>query len=282
MPTDTSKNCAEPGNNERGLSSEEARKVEKQANVSSPAVYAIVRAEGAQELGRPATSLWWSGLAAGIAISSSLFMQGFLEGYLPDQPWRPLVSKLGYCVGFLIVVLARLQLFTEITITAVLPLLANRTTHSLRMVLRLWAIVFVANMSGTAMASVLAIHAHIASREQIASFHAVARPLIENNAFDLLMRGIPAGFLIAAMVWMLAAAKNAHFWIIAMMTYLIAIAGLTHVVVGSAEVFLLMFSAQLDPWRGVFGVLLPVLAGNVIGGTGLFAMLAYGQVKEEI
>ncbi len=265
-----------------GLSREETKKVEKQTNVSSPVVYQIVRTEGEQELARPAVSLWWSGLAAGLAVSSSVFMQGFLEGYLPDVPWRPVISKFGYCAGFLIVVLARLQLFTEITITAVLPLLADRTMRSLRLMLRLWAIVFAANMAGTALASLMAIHAHLASAEQLASFYAVAQPLIEKDWFDLLMRGVPAGFFIAAMVWMLAAAKNGHFWIIAMMTYLIAIGDLTHVVVGSAETFLLMFSGQLDPARGIFAVLLPALVGNVIGGTGLFAMLAYGQVKEEI
>ncbi len=267
---------------ERALSSEESRKAKNQANISSPAVYQVVRAEGAQELARPTLSLWFSGLAAGISISSSMFMQGFLEGYLPDTSWRPLISHFGYCAGFLIVVLARLQLFTEITLTAVLPLLAERSLRSLRAVLRLWGIVFIANMVGTALASLMAIHAHIATPEQLASFQAVAHPLIEKTAFDLLMRGIPAGFLIAAMVWMLAAAKNGHFWIITMMTYMIAIGGLTHVVVGSAEMFLLMFSGQLEPLHGIFGVLLPALVGNVIGGTGLFALLAYGQVKAEI
>jgi formate/nitrite transporter FocA (FNT family) len=282
MTGKTDKNSNKIEVRERGMSREDNRKIEKQTNVSSPVVYQIVRAEGEQELIRPAISLWWSGLAAGIAVSTSMFMQGFLEGYLPDVPWRPVISKLGYCVGFLIVVLARLQLFTEITITAVLPLLADRSARSLRLMLRLWAIVFVANMAGTALASLMAIHAHLASPEQLASFYAVAQPLIRHGWFDLLMRGIPAGFFIAAMVWMLAAAKNGHFWIITMMTYVIALGDLTHVVVGSAEMFLLMFGGQLAPLHGIFGVLLPALVGNVIGGTGLFAMLAYGQVKEEI
>ncbi|MFP5405458.1 MAG: formate/nitrite transporter family protein, partial [Gammaproteobacteria bacterium] len=183
---------------------------------------------------------------------------------------------------FLIVVLARLQLFTEITITAVLPVLADRTMRSLRLMLRLWGIVFAANMAGTASASLMAIYAHIATAEQLAGFYAVARPIMEEHWFDLLMRGIPAGFFIAAMVWMLAAARNGHFWIITMMTYVIALGAFTHVVVGSAEVFLLMFSGQLEPLRGIFGVLIPALVGNVLGGTGLFAMLAYGQVKEEL
>ena len=40
---------------------------------------------------------------------------------LPESAWRPLVSKLGYSVGFLVVVLGRQQLFTENTLTVMLP-----------------------------------------------------------------------------------------------------------------------------------------------------------------
>ena len=45
--------------------------------------------------------------------------------HLPDAPWRGLVTALGYPVGFLMVVLARQQLFTENTITVVLPVMAE-------------------------------------------------------------------------------------------------------------------------------------------------------------
>lgn len=267
---------------EHGLSPSENREVEDQTNVSSRVVYQTVRAEGEEEVGRPVGSLWWSGLAAGIAISSSVFAQGFLEGFLPDTPWRPVISKFGYCVGFLIVVIARLQLFTENTVTPVLPLLADRKLRSLWLMLRLWAIVFVANLTGTAMASVMAVYARFATPEQLATFYAVARPLAEKMPLDVLLQGIPAGFFVAVMVWMLAAAKGSHFWIILLMSYLIALGGFPHVVVGSTEVFLLMFSGQLPVWHGLFGVIAPALIGNLVGGTGLFALLAYGQVKEEI
>jgi len=267
---------------EHGLSPSENREVEDQTNVTSRVVYQTVRVEGEEEVGRPVGSLWWSGLAAGIAISSSVFAQGFLEGFLPATPWRPVVSKLGYCVGFLIVVIARLQLFTENTVTPVLPMLADRTLRSLWLMLRLWAIVFVANLTGTALAALMAVYARFATPQQIATFYAIARPLSERTPLDILLQGIPAGFFVAAMVWMLAAAKGSHFWIILLMSYLIALGNFPHVVVGSTEVFLLMFSGQCSIWHGLFGVITPALIGNLVGGTGLFALLAYGQVKEEI
>jgi formate/nitrite transporter FocA (FNT family) len=43
----------------------------------------------------------------------SLVAQALLTIALPDRPWRPLIAKPGYSVGFLIVVLGRQQLFSE-------------------------------------------------------------------------------------------------------------------------------------------------------------------------
>lgn len=267
---------------QHGLSPTENREVQEQTNVSSRVVYQTVRAEGDDEIGRPIGSLWWSGVAAGIAISASVFAQGFLQGYLPDAPWRPLISKAGYSLGFLIVVLGRMQLFTENTVTAVLPLLVERSATALWRTLRLWGIVFLANLIGTALASLMTIYAHLVSPDQLATFYAVSRPLVEKAPFELMMQAIPAGFLVAAMVWMLAATKSGHFWIITVMAYVIALGGFAHVVVGSTEVFLLMFSGQTTALHGLLGVLLPAFIGNVVGGTGLFALIAYGQVREEI
>ena len=69
--------------------------------------------------------------------------------HLPDTPWRLLVSKLGYCVGFLIVILGRQQLFTENTLTVILPLLVRKDAATLLRVLRLWGTVLSANLVGT-------------------------------------------------------------------------------------------------------------------------------------
>ena len=44
-----------------------------------------------------------------------------LRAHLPDEPWRPLVTSFGYSIGFVMVVLSRQQLFTENTVTVVLP-----------------------------------------------------------------------------------------------------------------------------------------------------------------
>jgi len=60
-------------------------------------------------------------------MGASLIAEGLLDSYLPDAPWRPLVSKFGYSIGFLVVILGRHQLFTENTLTPILPLLQDKT-----------------------------------------------------------------------------------------------------------------------------------------------------------
>ncbi len=84
-----------------------------------------MREAGESELDRPAGALFWSALAAGVAIHSSLIAEGALHAALPDAPWRSLIAALGYPVGFLVVILGRMQLFTESTITAMLPMVTK-------------------------------------------------------------------------------------------------------------------------------------------------------------
>jgi formate/nitrite transporter FocA (FNT family) len=44
-----------------------------------------------------------------------------IQSGLPDALWARLMGSAGYCLGFVIVILRRQQLFTESTLTAVLP-----------------------------------------------------------------------------------------------------------------------------------------------------------------
>lgn len=266
----------------RRVDREDQQDVDENLRLKAPVVYEIIRLEGIEELTRPLRSLWWSGFAAGLAISTSVYCEGFLHALLPDAHWRPLVENLGYCIGFLIVILGRLQLFTENTITVVLPLLADWTLENLRRVGRLWGIVLVANVAGTLASAVLVMHVGILGTEQVAASLEVSRHFVEKSPLEILQLGIPAGFLVAALVWALPSSRGSEFWVIAALTYVIALGDLAHVIAGSTEVFLLVLAGELNPLAATGWFLLPALAGNVIGGTGLFALLAYGQVRAEL
>lgn len=249
--------------------------------LTARAVYQAIRRDGEEELERPLGSLWWSGVAAGIVISASMIAKGLLHKTVPAGEWRPLLENFGYCVGFLIVVLGRMQLFTENTITVVLPLMAERSRRVLYYTLRLWSVVFAANLVGTLVAAAFT-HYGFATAEQLDAFLAISRPLMDKSWSEMLLHGVPAGFFVAAMVWMLPNGRGFEIWVVILMTYLIGLGGFAHVVVGSTEAWLLMLAGEIGPIKAAWGFLVPAFLGNVIGGTALFSLLAYAQVRQEI
>jgi formate-nitrite transporter family protein len=266
----------------KGISEREVEDVAEMSTPRTPVIYEVVRRLGDEEMGRPATSLWWSGVAAGLSISFSLLAQAILQRHLPDTAWRPLVSSFGYCVGFLMVVLGRQQLFTESTITVVLPALKNFSLENLWRMARLWLIVLVANFAGTLFAAAFCRYTPVLPPELKESMLEISRTLLPVGWWDMAFRGVTSGFLIAAMVWMIPAAESAKFWVITLMTWLIAVGGFTHIVAGSMEANLLVLSGDWAWWQMLWQFFVPVLIGNVVGGTALFALISYAQVMEEI
>lgn len=266
----------------KGISQNEVEAVEELSTPRTPVIYEVVRRLGDEELERPVTSLAWSGLAAGLSMSFSLLAQSALHDRLPDTGWRPLVAGFGYSVGFVMTVMARQQLFTESTITAVLPVLGDLTWHNLARMIRLWSIVLVANLVGTLFAAVYCQYAPVMPDWLLGAMHEISRDLLPLSWWDMFFRAISAGFLIAAMVWMIPTAENQQFFVITLMTWLISISGATHVVAGSMEAYLLVLSGDWDWWRVPIQFILPVLLGNIVGGTALFAAISYAQVVKEI
>ncbi len=110
----------------------------------------------------------------------------------------------------------------------------------------------------------------------------IAGEAVSGGASLLFPRAIASGFLIAAMVWLIPNAEGAAFLVIGMMTWLIAIGGFAHVVAGSLEAFMLLVDGRLGVGPALSGFFLPVLAGNVVGGTALFTLISYAQVADEV
>jgi len=265
-----------------GVSEHEIEDVEDRSSPRTPVIYEIVRRLGEEEMARPAMSLWWSGVAAGLSISFSLLAQAIFETHLPDAAWRPLVSSFGYSLGFLMAVLSRQQLFTETTITAVLPVMAEFSFGNLARMGRMWGIVLLANLAGTLFAAAFCTFAPVISPDLRASMLEISRHAVETGWIEMFFLAIAAGFLMAAMVWLLPSADGAQFHVITVMTWLIAVGGFTHIVAGSMEAFLLMVNGQLGVGPMMLNFVAPVLAGNIVGGTVLFAVLSYAQVMKEI
>jgi formate/nitrite transporter FocA (FNT family) len=265
-----------------GATEREVEDIEERTVPRTPVIYEIVCRLGAEEMARPVNSLWWSGVAGGLSISFSLLAQAILRQHLPDAPWQPLVSSFGYSIGFVMVVLSRQQLFAENTVTVVLPVMADFTAKNLRSLARMWTVVLLANMAGTLFASLFCTFTPVLSPELRDGMLAVSRHILDHSWLETAVMAVGAGFLMAAMVWLLPGAEAAQFYVVVAMTWLIAAGGFMHVVAGSMEAFMLALNGGLGVWAMLGDFFVPVIIGNIIGGTALFALLAYAQVMQEI
>lgn len=264
---------------QRESEEEDHRKAAERQRASAEIIHDVIMMQGDDELARPAASLFWSGLAAGLSMGFSLAVEGILRAYLPDAQWSPLVSNWGYTVGFLIVVLGRQQLFTENTLTVVLPVLDEKTGRALLLMLRLWAIVFCMNIIGTLLYAATAAYSTLFAPEVQQAFGELGVHAANAGFWTTLLRAIVAGWLIALMVWLMPEAGPAGALIVLIITYVVAIGGFAHVIAGSAEVGFAAFAGLVSWSDYATGFLLPALIGNTIGGVMLVAVLNYGQVR---
>jgi formate/nitrite transporter FocA (FNT family) len=266
----------------RGVTEREVVDIEELSLPRQPVIYEVVRRAGEEEMARPALSLWWSGVAAGLSMSFSLLTQAAIYIRLPDSNWRPLIVGLGYTVGFLMVILSRQQLFTENTVTVVLPVMKKFSLTRLGRIGRIWSIVFVANMVGTFLAAAFYALTPLLTPELQDGMLALSRHSLEAGWSEMFCRAVASGFLISAMVWMVPSAEAAKFHVVMLMTYLISIGSFIHVVAGSVEAFFLLISGELSFGAVLGSFLIPVLLGNIVGGTVLFALISHAQVMHEI
>ncbi len=261
------------------LSASEEQQVRKRVTPRPEVVFETVLREGIGELERAPAALAFSGLAAGLSMGFSLVFMGVIRAHVPDLPWRPLVQAFGYTIGFVVVILARQQLFTENTVTPILPLLdAEHKWPVLVRVLRLWGIVLGTNLAGAAIFSFAIAHSGVFDAPLKAQFAQIGMDALAPTSMSIFVRGIFAGWLIALMVWLLPAADTQKLWVIIIVTYLVGALGLSHIIEGSVDAIYAVASGQAT-WGQYFGhFVIPVFAGNVIGGVLLVSLLNYGQI----
>jgi formate-nitrite transporter family protein len=263
------------------LSRKQRREVDEQSRPNAALIHETIRAEGESELER----MWWalglSGLAAGLSIGFSMVLQGELHAIIPEGAAAKAIVPFGYTAGFVIVVLGRQQLFTENTLTPILPLLHNHDLPTLRKVLALWFIVLIANTLGAFLLAAAIVHSHAFDASVMAAFSADARHLVEGSFGVTFVRAVFAGWLIALMVWLLPATQL-RLLVIILLTYIIGLCGFPHIVAGMVDVAFLLQMGEASVRDFFLGFFVPTLIGNIIGGVALVAVLNYGQVVPEI
>ncbi|HBM9258059.1 TPA: formate/nitrite transporter family protein [Citrobacter freundii] len=246
------------------------------------AIHEHIRQDGEKEMERDAMALLWSAIAAGMSMGASLLAKGIFHVQLEGVPGGFLLENLGYTFGFIIVIMARQQLFTENTVTAVLPVMQNPTLGNFGLLMRLWSVVLLGNIIGTGVAAWAFEHMPIFDEETRDAFVKIGMDVMKNTPVEMFSNAIISGWLIATMVWMFPAAGAAKIVVIILMTWLIALGDTTHIVVGSVEILYLVFNGTLH-WSDFFWPFaLPTLAGNICGGTFIFALMSHAQIRNDM
>lgn len=264
-----------------GLSADEEQEVSHNQPPRAAVLHEIIRYQGDQELERTLAALWWSALAAGLSMGLSLMAMGLFYARLPEGDSAQVVASIGYSAGFLAVILARQQLFTENTLTAVLPVMTSPTLANFGRLLRLWSVVLFGNLAGTLLVAWVMLELPIFDSKTDVAFLEIGRKVMKNDISQMFAKGIVSGWMIATMVWMIPSMEHAKIWIILMITYLMALGDFTHIVVGSVEVSYLVWAGD-ETWRSFWlEFALPTLAGNIIGGSFIFGLISHAQVRSD-
>jgi formate/nitrite transporter FocA (FNT family) len=270
-----------PAEKELTSSGGSVEKPETGTRLSAGEIHDNVMSEADEELERATASLLISSFASGLAIGFS-FLGGAYASTLVTPAHAAAAAAAAYPLGFMFVIMARSELFTENTLTPVLPLLHRRDATTLRKMLRVWGLLLLGNLAGTLlfawlMAATPAIPPGLKPVMLAMAEQATAPPFLLT-----IYHAIFAGWLIALLTWLLASTRQtgAQLALIWLLTAPISAFEFKHAIVGSAEAFYRVWTGSAG-FGAMASFILAAVIGNAIGGVLLVAILNYGQVVTE-
>lgn len=234
-----------------------------------------------EELERPASELVWSSVASGLLLGFSFLAVGFLTSVFPPS-LHTAATAIGYPLGFVFVVHARHQLFTENTLEPVIPLLERRDRKTLGDLLRLWAIVLPLNLVGALIFALVLARTQVVEPKLLGPLLDAARASTEASGQLVFYKAIWAGWLIALMAWMIASTRDtaAQIIFVWLTTAPIAAFGFKHSIAGAIEAFYRAAVGDATWGAMLFRFEVPAILGNIIGGVVLVALVNHGQVSK--
>lgn len=236
-----------------------------------------------EELERPAASLLWSGLGAGLTIGFGFVAGAYLASLVAGDAAKEAMVALAYPLGFIYVVLARHQLFTEQTLEPVLPLLEHPSRKRFRQMLRLWGLVLAANLVGAIVMAFLLARTSMLKLDMLFELDQVARAATDGGFGSVFYKAIFAGWLVALMAWLVAATGSTvgQVILISLTTAPISALGFRHSIAGSVEAFYRALRHDAGWGEMTADFIIPAVLGNVVGGVLFVALLNHGQVAAD-
>ncbi|MBF4162411.1 formate/nitrite transporter family protein [Nocardioides acrostichi] len=232
--------------------------------------------EGRQRLERPTLALTATGLLGGVDVSVGILAYLVVREHTGDT----LLAALAFSVGFVALLLARSELFTENFLVPVVGVVGR--AGSPRGLLRLWGVTFVMNLvAGVAMMAMLA-----GARPDLGPVMREAGLHYYELGFghESFLLAVLAGLTITLMTRMQHATENLGVQLVPAVLFGAVLVGaeMFHCVLDALLMAAAMISgADMDLWR-VVGLVLWAAFGNMVGGVGLVTGLRLLRVSRRV
>ncbi|MDF9746464.1 formate/nitrite transporter family protein [Natrinema salsiterrestre] len=269
---------------------EQVREAVERSRSGAPAVGAVVRdrfssdeifqrivAAADEEVTSGGRELFFSGLAAGFAITITFLLYATLTA---TTDGHPILSKLLYPLGFIYIIIGGYQLYTENTLPPVA--LTLERLASIPALLRHWTIVLAGNFAGGALGAIALSYGNVFDADSAAAAMDLAEKGVNTPWWTLFSKAAFAGLIVAGVVWIVYASRDTISRLVVVYLAFLAIplGNLFHVVVSFTEMLYMVLAGNLDLFVGLTGFVLPVLLGNTIGGIVLVTVVNYFQTSE--
>jgi formate/nitrite transporter FocA (FNT family) len=259
-----------------------AQQPEEGTRLTAAQIHENILRPGEQEIRRPAAALLWSALAAGLVIGFSCLAAAFAAEVAP-APYRHAAAAAAYPLGFIFVIMARSELFTENTLVPVIPLLERRDRDTFMNLIRVWGLLLAGNLIGTLIFAVALARTNLLRPEVAAELLRISRQATEGGFMEIAYAAVFAGWLMALLAWLLASTTStlAQIVLIWLCTAPISALHFRHSIVGSTEAFYRALIGDA-PWGVMLGGFVAAsVVGNAVGGVLLVALLNHSQVKAD-
>lgn len=250
--------------------------------LSAVEIHANILRPGEHELRRPAAALLWSSFASGMVIGFSCLAAAY-AGHLASPRYAHAAASAAYPLGFILVIMARSELFTENTLVPVVPFLERRNRETFIRLIRVWGLLLSGNLAGALLFGTALALTPVVDAEVRSSLLQVSREATEGGFGRVAYSGVYAGWLIALLTWLLASTRStiAQIVLIWLCTAPISALRFRHSIAGSVEAFYRSVLGDAS-WGAMLGeFVVPAVIGNAIGGVLLVALLNYGQVAAD-
>lgn len=198
-------------------------------------------------------------------------------------PYAHAAASAAYPLGFIFVIMARSELFTENTLVPVIPLLERRDRETFVLLLRVWGLLLIGNLTGALIFGTVLARTAVVEAGVESELLRISREATSGGFGEVVYGAVFAGWLIALLTWLLASTRStiAQIILIWLCTAPISALQFSHSIAGAVEAF---YRAALGDasWGAMLGgFVAPAVIGNAIGGVLLVALLNYGQVAAD-